>query len=593
MKKYQNIIFPIIFFLILIIPFAFTNHHKNVISDIDNRSLVDAPKFSDPNFSTEMEQYLSDRIGFRSQMIQAYTQLHNDIFHEMVHPTYQYGKQNYVFFKMHKNYTYDSYRHSFVNAVIQMRDYCEARGIEFYFLFNPEKLSVYRRYLPDGYNYDDTWVQEMIQDLAESEVKCVDNSAYLTDLSYTEQVFNIQYDAGHWNDLGCFYGMNHLLERIHEDFPDVSPLTFDDFSISSSNKTSLLVSDFPIEENVPVFFPLASFQNKTSQVVDELALDPRYTAFHYFANDNVNSSDLPRTLIFQGSYLNGRTQFLYQNTSEEMGVHNYQNVLNLPYWVNLMQPDLVIFEVAEYVFSDQYFDSAKMDSLSFPPQLIEDSSLLEEQLTLIPIYPASVNASFHSTDEIDSLFISRSFPDAKNAYFITKDDVYDLSVSDDGNLSLTILHGFLSEDPDAWLVIENTSGEFYRINTPMKLLRELDLSLTLTPGVTISESGTITFNTNVDNNRFSYIALMIYDYSKQEYQVIETSASPNHVISGKLTNNSTSGEFDVILKANSNLSDESASFHLNLEQGETLYYQFKIDSFNAQNAAVSNYKTWR
>ncbi|MEI3142028.1 MAG: hypothetical protein V8S77_01985 [Oscillospiraceae bacterium] len=35
-------------------------------------------------------------------------------------------------------------------------------------------------------------------------------------------MFNRQYDAGHWNELGCFYGTKHLLARIHEDIPEVT-----------------------------------------------------------------------------------------------------------------------------------------------------------------------------------------------------------------------------------------------------------------------------------------------------------------------------------------------------------------------------------
>ena len=46
-------------------------------------------------------------------------------------------------------------------------------------------------------------------------------------------------------------------------------------------------------------------------------------------------------------------------------MHDYQNVLNFPYYVNMFQPDCVIFEVAEYTFSNEYFDYEKMKNLDF------------------------------------------------------------------------------------------------------------------------------------------------------------------------------------------------------------------------------------
>ena len=66
------------------------------------------------------------------------------------------------------------------------------------------------------------------------------------------------------------------------------------------------------------------------------------------------------------SYMNEYgTEYLKNGFGEYIYVHDYQNVLNFPYYVNMFQPDCVIFEVAEYTFSNEYFDYEKMKNLDF------------------------------------------------------------------------------------------------------------------------------------------------------------------------------------------------------------------------------------
>ena len=75
----------------------------------------------------------------------------------------------------------------------------------------------------------------------------------------------------------------------------------------------------------------------------------------------------PGVLVFQGSYMNGLGYKYLQNAfGKDSLIQDYHNVLNFPYYYNIFKPEYVIFEVAEYTFSDNYFDSEKMKTLSFP-----------------------------------------------------------------------------------------------------------------------------------------------------------------------------------------------------------------------------------
>ena len=93
-------------------------------------------------------------------------------------------------------------------------------------------------------------------------------------------------------------------------------------------------------------------------------LNNQFRHFHYYKNEN--AENLPKILVFQGSYLNRNGNFIINNASEEIGIHNYQNVLDAPKYINLYKPDCVVFEVAEYTFSNTYFNLERMENLEFP-----------------------------------------------------------------------------------------------------------------------------------------------------------------------------------------------------------------------------------
>lgn len=348
--------------LLLFLPVLTMNFKKDVVSEIDNRTLADfrgfleksLEKSSERGFANAFETYLSDRIGGRTQMVTAYQNLNRYLFHEMVHPSYTYGQDGYVFFKMHNNVQYGDFHQAFADMVIKINAYCKARNVPFYFMLNPEKTTVYSQYLPVGVVYNADWMTQLISTLEEAGVICVNNAEYLTEQSADAQVFNREYDAGHWNDLGCFLGMNQLFSKMHQQFPEVRELSRDDFNISTKLETSLLVSKFPISEETPVFELKQTYCDLSDPLRSEVELDSSYRHFHYYLNNAKDAEKLPRVLIFQGSFLNSRPQFLVSNTSTDMGVHNYQNILNFPYWFNLANPDAVIFEVAEYTFSNTY-----------------------------------------------------------------------------------------------------------------------------------------------------------------------------------------------------------------------------------------------
>lgn len=367
-KKIIDVLVIVIFLLLILLPIITFNYKPNQVSEIDNRNLTEWPFGAEgvEDLSGQIEAYVDDRIGFRSQMIEAYTALHDKMFDVMVHPTYTYGKDGYIFFKIPRTPDgMNPWLYAFADMVEEIQEFCQEREIPFLFVLNPAKLSVLQEYIPDGVEYSNEWVRELDQELQKRGICFID----LTDLliEKTEEgevVFNRKYNAGHWNDLGAFYGVNAMIETLNENYPQLDiPLNKkEDFEITMIPQNSLQVSRFAIEDEEPIFSLKREFEEKTEEYPD-LELHEQFRGFNYRVAKDRKLEDGNRLLCFQGSYMNGMGyKFLINSFDEYIAIHDYQNILNFEYYFDLFDPDIVIFEAAEYTLnSDAYFDSAGME----------------------------------------------------------------------------------------------------------------------------------------------------------------------------------------------------------------------------------------
>lgn len=376
MKKLR-IFVSICFFLLLLFPVITLNWKENVVSKIDNRILTNSPFGSNYELENGMdltegiESYLEDRIGFRDTMIYGYTVLNDSLFHEMVHPTYMYGKDGYIFAKVGMNISLEEYHFVFADMVKQIQDYCTERNVPFLFVFQPEKAALLTNKLGAGINYNDDWVAQFKQALDERGIHYIDNSDVLQEkLDAGEHVFNKQYNANHWNDLGAFYGVNYMLETMKKDYPGIHVNEKAEFDIEQKLNTTLQVSEFPIHEYEPIFYNHAKLIDKTDVYDDEVKRNENFGHFEYVVNEERLKEGSPKTLVFQGSYMNEMGyKFMENSLGEYIAVHDYQNVIDFDYYYNIFKPDYVVFEVAQYVISHSYFNYDRMTEMDLNPTL--------------------------------------------------------------------------------------------------------------------------------------------------------------------------------------------------------------------------------
>ena len=410
-----KIISIILFALILLYPIRFFNRIEESISLIDNRKLFKKADIDKGDLTENIEKYVNDRIGGRNFFIKAYTLFNDKLFNVMVHPTYTYGKSGYVFFKQKRNTNYNDYHENFAEMVYKLSSYCKARNVPFVFVWNPSKTSVYRRFLSDGLIYNNLWVNKMLNNIRNKGVTVVDNGNLLEKISEKEIIFNKKYDAGHWNDLGCFYAVNNIYKTLKDFFPDIKELKHSDFEITKIKQTSLPVSEFPINEDVPDFKLLATYTDITQDWDNEIIRHPSFRFFNYTTVNN--DCHKTKALFFHGSYFNSRIKFIIPNFKEKISIHNYQNILDLEYYFNIFQPDIVIFSVTEYTIMKNYFNLERIKQLDFNPAI--DSETLKDY--------QKVEAKKYSVLQLNKTTIIKlkTFPDVKYAYLFLNGKIYD------------------------------------------------------------------------------------------------------------------------------------------------------------------------
>lgn len=371
MKKISNIVFCALFVALLVLPFLFTNFEKDQISELDNSYLPEINWEEEKPAReriAELENYLNMRIGFREQSLTWYQLLNYELFREMDHPLYMFGRDGYVFFNTDR-YIND-YQHlnldaewagHFADWMVRFRDISEAHGAKFYYLLIPDKKTLYSEYFPSGYHQkgDVSRTDQVLEALGRTDVDWL----YVKDemmLAKEEMpVANVKYDAGHCNENGTFVFCRALVDRIREAFPAVPALRMEDFTVETVHEDFLPDTYFPIDEDIP------SYHAREATVVS----DGTWLANHLSFKENSKHTrfldpehpELPKLLILHDSYLNGKEKFFFGRFSEITFIHR-ENLLGphtLETYLEVLKPDIVVYENPERSFPTALYDPEK------------------------------------------------------------------------------------------------------------------------------------------------------------------------------------------------------------------------------------------
>ncbi len=315
--KRLRVLFILVVCLLILVPGLLVNHTKGLVSEIDNRELQEIPKLNEEHFSKFMENYFSDRIGFREEFLLCNILINDTLFSKLEHPTYMYGKDGHIFCKLVELRGRKGYDETFENFVIRANQYLSDRDIEFMFVFNPSKSSVITDKLPEGILYENNWKDTLLSNIGKQGVNYVDNTdLMILKTKEGEEVFNRKYNAGHWNDLGAYYGVNNLLKKLNSMNINVKPHDLSEYKVEQKLNTSLPASNFAIHEYEPIFEPKVKAKYLTNTYRKYVKVNDRFRYFAYTKNEEADN-DI-RALIFQGSYMNSMGYKFTTNAFKEL-----------------------------------------------------------------------------------------------------------------------------------------------------------------------------------------------------------------------------------------------------------------------------------
>ena len=444
--KNKHILRIIIVLIVLLVPLSKLNTEIDVISPIDNKYLQKFPDIGEgySEFLTQLDTYLTERLGGRARLIKYNLVLNDRLFNLMEHPSYQYGKDDYVFFKVSRGIEDYDFLDAFTDYLVKVQNYCQEREVPFVYLLNPSKTTVYQQYLPEGFHDENKRLEVLQHYLEDKHINFVDNTPYFIELSKTEQIFNKKYDAGHWNALGAYFGVNNLIEKMQEFAPDIQLNKFEDFNISTETKYSLPVSDFPIDEDIPVITEkTTSFAEIDVGLNSEIAISEQHRGYYRFESSADNDINL---LIFHGSYFNGYGfPFLARAVKTYQNIHNYENLLNFEYYFNIFQPNFVVVTTAEYATKNHYFDTEKLKTKTF-----------NETIDLTSFVDSGMTIEFESIETGQYLSkLTFSHPNVKQGYFVSDNKAYDLLQEDDKWSITTFVEKMNLEESRLYLKMSN------------------------------------------------------------------------------------------------------------------------------------------
>lgn len=361
-KNIATYIFLAFFLLCLVLPVAFMNFKPDQISEMENKKLADWPKYvvlSD--YLEGIQAYFEDRIGGRETAIGVYTEANNDIFGVMVHPLFMWGEDGHIFYK-DENYiaayqrlnTDTEYLDSMISFLEKTNDYLASKDIEFLYFVCPDKKSIYSEFFPKtvNVNLENKPVLDYLdENMAKTNVKYINpRDNLLAAKAAGSVVYNKMYDATHWNDLGGMIGESLIDEYVQEKFDDVPPLNQSDFDVSYVKMESLDNAKFTIDEDVPLYTLREDYTADYTELLKPSMLCNSDTFYTHHINTTAPNGKI--LLVFTDSYLQAHQKF-YDNRFREVYFVHRQNYDYLQYFVNLVFPDMVIFETAERSISSE------------------------------------------------------------------------------------------------------------------------------------------------------------------------------------------------------------------------------------------------
>lgn len=310
-------------------------------------------------FPAEMDAFLADHFGFRSQLLALNSRLHVAIGVSPA-PIFMLGKQGW-FFHRATDRVLDQYRgidrfsptelESWIRTVEERQYWLAERGIRLLIAIAPTKHEIYPEYVPDWANVvnREGRYEQLVARLAEgSPLELVDLHEPLRKAKLQHRVYHKT--DGHWNELGAHVAYTAIVERARASHPQIPLRSLDWFDIDwVLEPVGVMTRRLNIAESTPEELPRLR-PRSGSHWVRSLWPDgiPDGTIDELHATQ-VIESDLPSqpTVVFvRDSFATDLARFAQESFRRTVLIHHgyggFRRDLILRH-----DPDIVVYELLE------------------------------------------------------------------------------------------------------------------------------------------------------------------------------------------------------------------------------------------------------
>jgi alginate O-acetyltransferase complex protein AlgJ len=330
------------------------------MASTEKRKLAERPAFpltlqEVQSLPERYNSFLDDRFGLRPVFLRVGNWLRWEL-HLPITPKVLIGKEGWLFLGEDNNVVQqfrgiDRFTHeelvSWVQAMVSRSRWLSERGIPFIVLVAPNKHTIYPEYLPDsvGFVVGETPMDQLSSYIRQqTELDFIDCRRSLKQAKRRCRVF-LKLDS-HWNDVGSFIGYQELMRRVVRYFPQVQPLTFEDYVIREhvddrKDLAQMLDLQTVIFETAPFLIP------KFPSRVSEFKKIPQEKGLHpYPIWVATGPLGLPTVMFFHDSFGWAVAKYLIENFSTTFLVGNDGLRFDTEL-IDKVKPDLVIYELAE------------------------------------------------------------------------------------------------------------------------------------------------------------------------------------------------------------------------------------------------------
>lgn len=346
MKKQIGIkVFVIAYLIIMLIPavFTFLNAGKESVNT-ENRVLAEFPSIKNEDglntaFFLELDDWIKDHIGLRSQMVKANTFINTNIYGNSPEESIILGNNGWLYYSdtvkdyINEPTISDKNAENVAITIKMMQDYVENEGGSFVFTIAPNKNSLYGDNMPYYYtklNSDGN--MELIEKyVTEKGVNYADiRDAFEEKYKENGEVLYQTTDS-HWNYKGALLGYETIMNGLgleNTEFADVSFTAKPDWD---GDLASMLYSDGAVKDIQ--LYPDHEFTYDITS--HDKAVDALRITTHKEGADN-------KALIFRDSFFNTLQIYFADSFGDVLFTRAY------PYNMTLMEDsNIVIFEIVE------------------------------------------------------------------------------------------------------------------------------------------------------------------------------------------------------------------------------------------------------